>query len=161
MREKYCFSPPLKPIKTTKTLVGIIDRAVDELLEEKRRNETPEIKIDISKLGDIRRAALKTQDKLIVDEYGEEDTDAPQEEPCEAASDTLLSDAEFRLMQCLIYGGDINAVIKESGMMLSVAIDSINEKLFDMFSDTVIDSGSDKPEIIEDYLDELKGIIKQ
>ena len=37
--------------------------------------------------------------------------------------------------------------------------DSINEKLFDRFGDTVLLFDGDVPEIIEDYLEELKSIV--
>ena len=43
--------------------------------------------------------------------------------------------------------------------MLSVIVDCVNEKLFDLFGDTVIDFNGDVPELIEDYIEELKGII--
>ena len=42
--------------------------------------------------------------------------------------------------------------------MLTVAIDEINERLFDDFGDTVIIFNGDTPEIIEDYKEELKGM---
>ena len=42
--------------------------------------------------------------------------------------------------------------------MLTVAIDEINERLFDDFGDTVINFDGDTPEIIEDYKEELKGM---
>ena len=37
--------------------------------------------------------------------------------------------------------------------------DSVNEKLFDIFGDTVIEFSGDDPAVIEDYADELKGMI--
>ena len=40
--------------------------------------------------------------------------------------------------------------------MVSILADSINEKLFDLFGDTVIDFSADSPELIEDYTDELR-----
>ena len=41
--------------------------------------------------------------------------------------------------------------------MLSVLTDSINEKLFDEFGDTVLD---DTPDVIEEYRRELKEILR-
>ena len=38
-------------------------------------------------------------------------------------------------------------------------MDSINEKLYDRFMDTVIIYEGDKPRIVDDYTDELKGLI--
>ncbi len=43
--------------------------------------------------------------------------------------------------------------------MTSVIADSVNEKLFDTFGDTVLLFDGDTPEIIEDYLEELKSIV--
>lgn len=45
--------------------------------------------------------------------------------------------------------------MRASGLMLSVLVDSINEKLFDEFADSVLtlDNG---PELIEDYIQDLK-----
>jgi hypothetical protein len=37
--------------------------------------------------------------------------------------------------------------------------DSINEKLYDIFADTVIEFDGDIPAVIEDYEEELKGMI--
>ena len=46
-------------------------------------------------------------------------------------------------------------------MLLSVVADSVNEKLFDLIGDTAIIFDGDNPELIEDYIDELKGIISE
>lgn len=43
--------------------------------------------------------------------------------------------------------------------MPSVVAEQINEKLFDQFADTVILFDGDTPELIEDYADDLKGMI--
>ncbi|MDE6260036.1 MAG: hypothetical protein K2M42_04130, partial [Oscillospiraceae bacterium] len=69
--------------------------------------------------------------------------------------DTPLSPPEYRLLQCLLYGGDTGWVQAE-GHLLSVLVDGINEKLYDTFLDTVIDDG---PQLIEDYIDELKEMV--
>ena len=41
--------------------------------------------------------------------------------------------------------------------MLSVLVDGINEKLYDSFMDSVLD---DSPALIEDYIDDLKEMVK-
>jgi len=45
--------------------------------------------------------------------------------------------------------------------MVSVIIDSINEKLFDMFLDNVLEFEGDSPAPVEDYTEDLKGLISQ
>ena len=46
-------------------------------------------------------------------------------------------------------------------LMVSVLADGINEKLFDLFSDTVLLLNGDSAELIEDYTEELKEIVKK
>ena len=62
-------------------------------------------------------------------------------------------------MQALLYGRDYKKAASEHGKMVSILADSINEKLFDSFGDTVIEFSGDTPVIIEDYSDELKTMI--
>ena len=48
--------------------------------------------------------------------------------------------------------------VQAEGQLLSVLVDGINEKLYDIFLDTVL---LDTPEVIEDYMDELKEMVAQ
>ncbi|MDE7262758.1 MAG: hypothetical protein K2N78_11975 [Oscillospiraceae bacterium] len=41
--------------------------------------------------------------------------------------------------------------------MLSVLVDGVNEKLYDTFQDTVLD---DTPQLVEDYIDDLKEMVR-
>ena len=68
----------------------------------------------------------------------------------------FLSPAELRLLQCLLYGGDTGWVQAE-GHLLSVLVDGVNEKLYDTFLDSVLD---DAPQVLEDYIDDLKEMIR-
>lgn len=156
MRETYGFKSALKPEKTAKVLIGIIRKEINEFLEEKKRDAAPKIEIDMSKLQGIRTASEITGKKLIVDEETEEITAPDEPKP---ANNTELSDDEFAFMQKMLYGEDYESFLHKKGIMLSVIVDCVNEKLFDLFGDTVIDFNGDVPELIEDYIEELKGII--
>lgn len=68
MREKYKYKSPLKPEPLAKQILGIMDKKIDDLLAERKKNTAPSIELDLSKLADIRKAANITRDKLIVDE---------------------------------------------------------------------------------------------
>lgn len=165
MREKYGYRFKLRPESVTKIILNVIEKEIEKYLEQKKKNAAPIIEIDVSKLRGIREAADITRDKLIVDEEpGEEieETVLPGntlQASC-AAAETPLDDTEYRFMQCLLYGGDYRPLIKERGVMISVLADSVNEKLFDEFGDTVINFSGDAPELIEDYTDDLKGMVK-
>lgn len=168
MRQAYNYRHPVKPELETKWILKIIQEEIQTLMDEKKAAEAKKITIDYSALARIRRDAAITRDKLIVDEETEEDAakEPAQEEyeqspsflppePESSGAETPLDPAEYRLMQCLLYGKDFSWVQSE-GYMLSVLVDSINEKLYDTFMDSVLD---DTPELIEDYIEDLKEMI--
>ena len=134
MRQEYDFKSTLKVDMIKKVYQDIIQKVIGDLLEEKKKKSVPKIKIDISKLQNIRKTALETQNKLIVEE-SEEITIPKAAAQADAAN---LSNIEYEFMKCLLYGKNYSDLVKSNGLMLSVLIDSINEKLFDMFCDTVL-----------------------
>ncbi|NMP36830.1 MAG: hypothetical protein GX051_01700 [Clostridiales bacterium] len=168
MREKYAYAHKLKPVPVTKLLEGVIKKETDSCLEAEKRAEEAKIEIDISRLGDIRRAALETQEKLIIEPEldCESEPDIPAEAPVDAQPDEpdaccpVLGSAEYSLLRCLISGEDFLDTVRQSGSLLSVLADSINEAFFDTFGDTVIVFDGDKPEVLDDYRDELKEMLK-
>jgi hypothetical protein len=70
-----------------------------------------------------------------------------------------LSPDEYHFLHCVLYGEDWHW-ISSRGLMLSILIDSINEKAFDEFGDTIL-TEDDGPELIPDYIDDLKGRISK
>ena len=136
-------------------LAKIAARVIAEYEEEIRRAEAAKVEFDFSKLGGIRRAADDTARSLIIDE--EETEEAPDAAPEE--TDGALDADEKEVVRLLLAGGDAGKYAKERGKMLSVVIDSINEKLFDEFLDNVALCDGDSSYIIEDYAEDLKGFI--
>ena len=169
MREEFSYKHPIKYETETKWLIKIIREESQALLGEKKAAEAKKITIDYSQLAKIRQEAAVTQEKLTVDEELEEPNTSEQvmdtipapvstSEPAPAstpAEECPLSGPEYRLLQCLLYGGSTSWVQSE-GYMLSVLVDSINEKLYDTFMDSVLD---DTPELIEDYIEDLKEMV--
>lgn len=166
LREEFGYRHPVKCTLETKWILKIIREEAQALLAEKKAAEAKKITIDYSRLAKIRRDAAVTQEKLTVEEELEEEVpedpappeqeEAPSFLPPEPAGDSPLSPAEYRLLQCLLYGRDYGWVQAE-GHMLSVLSDGINEKLYDVFLDSVMD---DTPELVPDYIDELKEMVK-
>lgn len=163
MRQALGYRYPVKAGLDTKWLLRIIHEEIESLLAERRAAEEKKIVIDYAQLKRIRQDASITQEKLIV----EEEMDLPEEpalQECapapapqpEGPSDIPLSPAELRLLQCLLYGGDTGWVQAE-GHLLSVLVDGVNEKLYDTFLDSVLD---DAPQVLEDYIDDLKEMIR-
>ena len=158
MREGYGYGRPIQYKLDTKWILKIIQEEARNLLAEKKAAEEKKITIDYSRLARIRDDAAVTRDRLMVEEEAEEEappvqTPAPAEEP----EDTPLTKDEYRLLQSLLYGRDYGWV-RSSGLMLSVLVDGINDKLYDTFSDSVL-LGDDPPELIEDYIADLKEMI--
>lgn len=166
MREHSDFRYKLRPAEVPKSSAELIKKELEAIDEEKRRAKAMRIEIDLSKLDSIRTAAALTRDKLIVGEAPEavlpvsspEPTPAPEPAPAQA-SDSPLTESEKRFLAALLTGGDWSAAARNSGEMPSLLADSINDKLFDIFGDTVIDSAADAPEVISDYASELKDYI--
>ena len=75
--------------------------------------------------------------------------------PVTLSADCPLNEVEYRLLHCLLYGEN-TGWIQSEGYMLSVLVDGINEKLYDTFMDSVLD---DTPELIEDYIEDLKEMV--
>lgn len=162
MREAYGSRHPIQPGTDTKWIVKIIGEEIQNLLAEKKAAETKKVTIHFDRLTKIRQDAEITQEKLIVEEETAAEPDIPEDPPAiappapEAPEGPPLTSAEFRLLRCLLYGGSLDWV-KEEGHLLSVLTDGINEKLYDTFLDTVLDDG---PQVIEDYIDDLKEMVR-
>lgn len=159
MREAMGDRHPIKPALETKWIRKLIDEAVSALLAEKKAAQTPKLTLNYGALGKIRKDAAATRDRLIVDEEEEEILPAPAPASSQKSEDALpLTAAEFRLVRCLLYGGDLGWVSAQ-GTPLSVLIDGVNDKLFDRFQDTVL-TPLEPPQVLEDYADELKELIQ-
>ncbi len=161
MRQKYNFKSTLKEGVTTKIFLDIINKEIEKYLEYKKEKERPKIEIDVSKLQNIRDTAMETRNKLIVEEYQETEPPELTVENDTCTNTAGLGENEYLLLQCLLYGKAYDGLLKAKGLMLSVLVDAVNESLFELFNDTVLVYDGDRPELIEDYTDELKGIIKE
>ncbi len=166
MREEYGYKHPIKYTAETKWLIKLIREEAQALLREKKAAEAKKITIDYSQLAKIRREAAVTRDKLTVEDETEADEveeampvqdAAPAAQPLFGSSDAdhPLSAPEYRLLQCLLYGRS-TAWVQQEGYMLSVLTDSINEKLYDIFLDSVLDDTSAP---IKDYTEDLKEMV--
>ena len=152
---------PIKSPSQLKWVTKVIEEEVAALLETKKQQEAAakRVQIDYSALAQIRREAAITQDKLATEEEREEEAppavQPPPPQPEALPGDCPLDKTQYRLMQNLLYGGDTSWVQRE-GKMVSVLLDSINEILYDVFQDAVIED----QQVVEDYIDELKEMVK-
>ena len=171
LRERYGFDAPLKATDKTKLFTGIVNAAIDEVQEEKRKKAAAVIHIDVGKLAAIRTDAAETGEKLLTEEERESGERSAESGDVESevgsrksevrptdAPDSPLDGTETAVLRAALNGEDAATAAKTGGRMLSVVIDAINDRLFDRFGDTVIYYDGDRPAVYEDYEDELKGL---
>lgn len=167
LREEFGDKKPIAYTLKTKWILQLIRQEAQALVAEKKAREAKKITIDYSQLAKIRREAAVTQERLTVEEEWEEaplpvqplvpPPPEPEPEPVsgDGSRDTPLSSPEYRLLQCLLYGGSLDWSRRE-GHILSVLMDGINDKLYDTFLDTVVE---DTPGVVEDYIEDLKEMV--
>ena len=85
----------------------------------------------------------------------------PGENVAETAPDLggdadALDAVERAYLQALLAG---TAPTVPAGVSEDMLVDGINEKLFDLVGDTVIEFGAAGPQVIEDYEDDVRGVL--
>ncbi len=167
MRKNYNYKYKLKVGEIAKVQLEIIRSVLETIRQEKEKEKVKKIEIDVSLLSGIRRSSDITRDKLIVDEeelaeiYQQEEPVQEQAEQLpEPENSTPLDRNELMFLRSLLNGEDSRCAAKNAGILPSILADSINEKLFDIFGDTVIAFNGDDPELIGDYIDELNEMLK-
>jgi len=147
----------------------LVNNRANWFITEKQQLLMRSIKIDVLKLDNIRASADHIQERLIaedelpVNDIATGQKQKPLENRPEEAKNKQLPEIQTRLLKTIL-NHDIaamKAIIKENGLMISVVIDEINNKLFDRFNDNCIELNDDVPIIVEDYYESLKGILNQ
>ncbi|MBO5231763.1 MAG: TerB N-terminal domain-containing protein [Clostridia bacterium] len=162
--------PVIKRVVENKIYTNIIQNEIIKLNEIKKQRQFDSVKIDFSKLSEIRVASEATRDKLIVDDEPEENIDVvaftepiineAEKQTNQSTTEKLgLDETALLFLTALLKGEEYIAELKNRGIMVSVLADRINDSLFELFGDTVIEFDGDSPSVIEDYADELKGML--
>lgn len=73
--------------------------------------------------------------------------------------DGPLTPEEARLVAGLLAGESVADLLGTRAQFVSVVVDSINEKLFDVVGDTVIEFDGEEPCIVEDYLEDVREVL--
>lgn len=179
LRAAIDFPAQLKDHAEPKYLVKMIDAEVADYLAYKEAHRPVVVDIDFSKLAQIRAAASVTQEALLVDEEREDapqaekpETSAVSEPPASAKPEPItppaasgddqqnagndafgLTEDERALVEALLAGRPA----PDAKTSADLLVDAINEKLFDLVGDTVVEFGADgAPELIEDYADDVR-----
>lgn len=89
-------------------------------------------------------------------------TEDPTPEPIAGAGPTNgLSPAAAAYLRALVEGdeGAADAVIKRASVSEDILVDTINEALFELVGDTVVEYGPNGPELIDDYREDVEGFL--
>lgn len=79
----------------------------------------------------------------------------------ESPSDSPLSPAQAAYLQALLTEDEDakTEAVNHAGISEDMLVDAINEALFDLLGDTAIEFGSTGPQVIEDYEDDVRGVL--
>ena len=126
------------------------------IVEEEEFNDFEEALLSTETEGE--KAETKVSGIINTDEVETNNTVSEIKE-AEHINETELDNTEFEFLIKLLKNENYKEFLRNRGIMLSIMIDSVNEKLYDIFGDTVIEFDGIDALVIEDYIDELKGLI--
>ena len=151
---------PLKERKGAVWAVPYIETVIEEDRKARLEATCPKITIDFSGLDKIRKDALETQGSLLTEEetMGLPET-ASKPSEVSVPFDGLLDGMQVQLLQMLLRGEPVQELITAQHGMPSVIADAINEALFDFIGDTVVECDGKTITLVEDYRDDLIGIL--
>lgn len=179
-RQRLHLGHPLKPRSEDAKLLNIIHAGISDYQKLREEESRPKININMADLGQIRADASVTRESLLTDEEKDDhetsaemesikpqipndDSDekitTDQADPSDAGLPEddeeevpQLSQDESYMMNALLKGNSYENYLRKHHLMASILVDSINEKLMDVFGDTVIGyNEAGKPIIIDDY----------
>ena len=180
LRNATDFPFETKPPDCTKLLSQIINKEIKRCLEETRAAEARVVSFDFSLLDRIRSASDATREKILTEEEREDGdaatekagpaadvadpaadrgcaptADAPAEDGDASDEAPSLTPEQRFCLASLLRGEDPADALRARGFMVSVVADAVNEALFDLFADSVINDSGEGPQIVEDYRETL------
>lgn len=180
LRTEYGYDAPSYAVKIPPQTEKLVKTRLAELKAEEERRKAAEIRIDMSKLSGIRADAFVTQERLMTeDERAEfpaeeelmprkteeavpEKEAAPEEDEKTGSVSgelSILDPDELFTLKSVLAGKDCSEELKKHAKFMSVVADSVNEKLFDLFCDTVILFDGDRPYVPEEYAEEITELV--
>ncbi|MCR5005593.1 MAG: TerB N-terminal domain-containing protein [Clostridiales bacterium] len=169
LRDQYSFDAKLRDDgRTPKYVETLLVRIIQDDQKEQaaaeaeaKAREAAKLTFDLSGLAAIRASSARTMDRLIVEE--ETEPEAVPAAPVVLVQEPAvgpLSSTEQAFLRALLEGRSYEDLLASEGLILSVLVDHINEALYDLLADTAIEWDGDRPVPVEDYIDDLKGLIQ-
>lgn len=127
------------------------------LVDEERETETSgdaAVRADAAAHGAADAAAndlVAARDRTAAEDRDAADAAAPPFSPAEAAYLRLLLEGAP--------ADERRATLQAAGISEAMMIDAVNEKALDELGDIILEEGADGPEILEDYIEDVRGIM--
>jgi len=137
-----------------------------EAAREAAQRARDEVEVDLSRLDRIRSDADAVREALLTDDDRAEASQSAEkqaappllktETEATAAADTSFTEQERRFLRLLIEGGDWADYLRNIRVPVGVMTEGINEKMMEELQDVVVADQGQGPEVIEDYLDDVR-----
>jgi len=140
---------------------------IDNAYGEYRQTERIKVRVDVSLLDGVRKAADENLEKLLID-YGNEAEQA--ENAAEASPPTAgtgwdaflaaLSDTRRSALTAVLDGkiNELHKLARAENVLSEVLIESINDAALNYTGDYIIEETDKGPKILEEYEEALKGV---
>ncbi|SFH57952.1 DNA repair exonuclease SbcCD ATPase subunit [Pseudobutyrivibrio sp. OR37] len=157
--------------KRSNTSVRIIEHSINDVptIEDLSRDD---IILDFSQMEEIRNILTRNQKKLLSTEELEEMhslaqdnnnlNDAPTADNISSFKQMLIGD-ELNVLNAVLEATTVSSDKLEalaSAYNIQEIVDGINSKAVDFYGETIIDDNNDTPVIYEDYLQDIKSLLK-
>ncbi len=130
---------------------------------EERFEETP-AKVGKPETGEVKAPAelapeVATPQPSPIMEEGKDCPDHPERAAGCPNHVAGLTPEQTQFLRLLLADGDWRSYLRENHLMASVVAEGVNEALFDTFADTVIEFEGDVPTLVEDYRQDVEGLL--
>ena len=131
-----------------------------EAAREAAQRARDEVEVDLSRLDRIRSDADAVREALLTDDDRAEALQSDEKQAAQpktaATADTSFTEQERRFLRLLIEGGDWAGYLRDIRVPVGVMTEGINEKMMEELQDVVVADRGQGPEVIEDYLDDVR-----
>ncbi len=164
LRQQTQYPHALKEPSAPKYLRQIIHEETESYLAWKAEHAPRKIVIDYARLQNIRTAAARTRESLLtdeerLDEVAPDVSPAPsaQEAIADVATDGPLNSEQRQVLAALLLQENAPTQITGSA---ELAADAINEVLYDLIGDTVLEFGEDgRLQLVNDYCQDVAEVL--
>jgi hypothetical protein len=171
LRETAGFGHPLKPgSKVDPETQAVLQAAVESWDRDRRAALRPKVEVRLGLLAGIRSDADHTAARLLEGQTDEDELPPTAPEPEAAPARTTdveipppagLTADELGFLRLLLDGGDWRGFCAARRLLPSLLADAVNEKLMEVCADTVIVGDETELAVLEDYAEEIRGLLSQ